>query len=35
MTCPKCGGQVILHFGHGECEYCKTIFATHFQIVEE
>ena len=34
MTCPHCGGNVVLKYGNGKCEYCGTMFATDFKIVE-
>ena len=35
MTCPKCGGQVELHCGTGECKSCGTKYTTQFKITEE
>ena len=35
MTCPKCGGQVELHYGTGECKSCGTHYTTQFKITEE
>jgi ssDNA-binding Zn-finger/Zn-ribbon topoisomerase 1 len=35
MTCPKCGGQLELKYGHGKCSYCGTNYATDMKIVEE
>ena len=35
MTCPKCGGQVELKYGTGECKSCGTNYTTQFKIVEE
>lgn len=35
MTCPKCGGRVVLKYGTGECKSCGTNYATQFKIVEE
>lgn len=34
MTCPKCGGQLELKFGHGKCSFCGTHFTTNFKISE-
>ena len=30
MICPRCGGNLELHFGEGKCEYCGTNFTTKF-----
>ena len=35
MTCPKCGGQLELHYGTGKCEYCGTHYSTNFIIKED
>lgn len=35
MTCKKCGGQLELKYGHGECPYCNTHYSTQFRIIEE
>ena len=35
MTCPKCGGQLELRYGHGKCQFCGTNFATDFKVVEQ
>lgn len=34
MTCPKCGGQLELHYGNGTCKFCGTSFTTQFKVVE-
>ena len=34
MTCPKCGGSLELHYGHGKCPFCNTNFATNFKLEE-
>lgn len=34
ITCTHCGAPVELKFGHGKCEYCDTLYSTHFEIME-
>ena len=35
MICSRCGGQLELKYGSGQCPYCGTNFTTQFKIVEE
>lgn len=32
MICPRCGGNLELHYGEGKCEYCGTNFTTKFSL---
>jgi len=34
LTCPKCGGQIRMHNGMGQCEYCGTEFSATIRLVE-
>lgn len=33
-TCPKCGGNVTLKYGTGNCDFCGTSYTTQFKMVE-
>lgn len=34
LTCPKCGGQIHMHNGMGQCEFCGTEFSATIRLVE-
>ena len=34
IICPKCGGDVTLSYGNGQCDYCGTRYTTNFKITE-
>ena len=34
LTCTKCGGQVELNNGFGQCPYCKTNYSATVMLIE-
>ena len=34
LTCPKCGGQIQMHNGMGQCQFCGTEFSATIRLVE-